>query len=195
MKNTPLRFISVASVLGFAAALIVGAMPLTSTHGSAVTDAQIAAIVVAANTVDIEAGKLAQSKTKNKKVEAFANRMVKEHTGVNEAAVALVTKLGVTPEENDTSRGLLKSGEEARARLSGLSEKEFDKAYAANEVEYHKVVLNALDTTLIPDAQNAELKQMLIDTRPAFVAHLKHAEELRDSLSGKKSDKDSHMKH
>jgi putative membrane protein len=195
MKNTPLRFVATATALAFIAALSFWAMPFRSTHAFAVTDAQIAAIVVAANTVDIEAGKLAQSKTKNKRVQAFADRMVKEHTGVQEAAVALVTKLGVTPEENDTSRGLLSDGEAARARMSKLSDKEFDQAYAANEVAYHKLVLNALDNTLLPGAQNAELKQMLVDVRPAFVAHLKHAEELRDSLSGKKSDKDSHTKH
>jgi putative membrane protein len=195
MKNTPFRFISVASALAFVAALSIWAMPFTSAHSPAVTDAQIAAIVVAANTVDIEAGKLAQAKTKNKRVAAFADRMVKEHTGVNEGAVALVTKLGVTPEENDTSRGLTADGEAARARMSKLSGKEFDKAYAANEVAYHKLVLNALDNTLIPSAQNAELKQMLVDVRPAFVTHLKHAESLRNSLSGKKTDKDSQMKH
>jgi putative membrane protein len=157
----------------------------------AVTDPQIAAIVVAANSVDIEAGKLAQSKTKNKKVREFADSMVRDHTAVNKAAVDLVTRLGVTPEENDTSRGLTTSGEQARARLSGLSGKAFDRAYIDNEVAYHKLVIEALDKTLIPDAQNSELKQTLISVRPSFVAHLQHAEQLQATLGGKKSGKGS----
>lgn len=178
----------------------LGATPFTSAHETvvsettaprpaAVTDPQIAAIVVAANTVDIEAGKLAQSKTKNKQVKEFADSMVRDHTAVNNAAVALVTKLGVTPEENDTSRALTSSGEQTRARLSGLSGKTFDREYINNEVAYHKLVINALDNTLIPGAQNAELKETLINVRPSFVAHLQHAEHLQALLRGKKSAK------
>jgi putative membrane protein len=163
-----------------------------ATSAAAVTDPQIAAIVVAANSVDIEAGKLAQSKTKNRKVREFADSMVRDHTAVNKAAVDLVTRLGVTPEENDTSRGLTTSGEQTRARLSGLSGKEFDREYIDNEVAYHKLVINAVDSTLIPGAQNAELKATLIKVRPSFVAHLHHAEQLQASLGGKGSGKTTH---
>src|SRR5712671_6425757 len=74
------------------------------------TDPQIAAIVVAANQVDINAGKLAESKGSNKEVKSFGKRMVTDHTGVNKQATALVTKLKVKPEENDTSKSLKKSG-------------------------------------------------------------------------------------
>lgn len=201
MKNTHLRFMCSASTLGIAAAIFIGAATFDAARASAtserkkpasttivtVTDSQIAAIVVAANSVDIEAGKLAQSKTKNKKVREFADSMVRDHTAVNKAAVELVTRLGVTPEENDTSRSLTSSGEQTRARLSALSGKAFDRAYIDNEVAYHKLVIAAIDSTLIPGAQNAELKQTLISVRPSFIAHLQHAEQLQASLSGKKS--------
>jgi putative membrane protein len=208
MKNTYLRLVSFTSALGIAVALALGAIPNTSARATiageptasspavtvAVTDPQIAAIVVAANSVDIEAGKLAQSKTKNKQVREFADSMVRDHTAVNNAAVALVTKLGVTPEENDTSRGLTASGEQTRARLSGLSGKAFDREYIANEVAYHKLVIDALDKTLIPSAQNEELKATLINVRPSFIAHLRHAEHLQESLLGKKSAKGTRKK-
>jgi putative membrane protein len=203
MKNTYLSLVSFASALAIAAAVALGATPYTSARGTAagepaasgpavtaaVTDPQIAAIVVAANTVDVEAGKLAQSKTKNQKVKEFADSMVRDHTAVNNAAVALVTKLGVTPEENETSRALTASGEQTRARLSRLSGKAFDREYVDNEVAYHKLVIEALDKTLIPGAQNEELKATLVSVRPSFVAHLQHAEHLRDSLRGKKAAK------
>lgn len=209
MKNSYLRFIGKASVFGMVAALSIGITPFSVTRAAAkddtpvskrtsvtaVTDAQIAAIVVAANTVDAEAGKLAQSKTKNKKVREFADKMVRDHTAVNQAAVALVTKLGVTPEENDTSRGLIASGVKAREDMSKLKGKAFDKAYIDNEVAYHRLVLNAVDNTLIPNAQNAELKATLVKYRPAFAEHLKHAEELQASMSGKKMDKKMSMSH
>jgi putative membrane protein len=151
-------------------------------HAAGPNDAQIAAIVVAANTVDIDAGKQAESKTKNKDVRAFAQRMVADHTGVNKQATALMQKLHVTPEDNDTSKSLTQGGEATRTRLAGLSGKAYDKAYVDNEVTYHQTVLDALDKTLIPNASNAELKALLVKVRPAFVAHLEHAKHIQAEL-------------
>lgn len=146
------------------------------------TDPQIAAIVVAANQVDIDAGKLAESRSTNSEVKEFAKRMVTDHTGVNKQATELVTKLKVKPEENDTSKGLKSSGEANLKKLQALKGAEFDKAYADNEVTYHQTVLDAVDKTLIPSASNAELKNLLVKVRPAFVAHLEHAKHLQSSL-------------
>jgi len=146
------------------------------------SDAQIAAIVVAANQVDIDAGKLAESKSISKEVKDFAQRMVTDHTGVNKSATELVTKLKVIPEENPTSTSLKKGGEDTRKRLQGLKGAEFDKAYIDNEVTYHQTVLDAVDKTLIPNAKNEELKALLVKVRPAFVAHLEHAKQIQSSL-------------
>jgi putative membrane protein len=144
-----------------------------------VSDAQIAAIVVTANQVDIDAGAYASAHTDNADVKGFADRMVADHTGVNKDAVALVTKLHVTPEESDTSRALKSGGDENLTHLKSLSGKELDKAYIDHEVAYHEAVINALDQVLIPNAQNAELKAMLVGVRPAFVAHLEHAKHVQ----------------
>ena len=147
-----------------------------------VTDPQIAAIVVAANQVDIDAGKFAAEKSTRAEVKQFARTMVTDHTAVNKSAVDLVTKLKVSPEENDTSRALKAGGEKNLAALRGLKGSEFDRAYVAHEVTYHEQVLQALDTVLIPNARNSELKALLVKVRPAFVAHLEHARHLQASL-------------
>jgi len=145
-------------------------------------DAQIAAIVVTANQVDIDAGKLAQSTSANKDVKAFGKQMVTDHTGVNKAATDLVTKLKVKPEDNATAQSLKKGGEENVAKLKTLKGAAFDKAYVDHEVDYHQQVIDAIDKTLIPSAQNAELKALLVKVRPAFIAHLDHAKHLQSSL-------------
>jgi putative membrane protein len=150
------------------------------------SDAQIASIVVTANQVDIDAGKLAESKGSTADVKAFGKQMVADHSGVNKQAVALVTKLKVTPEDNPTSKSLKSGGEENVRNLQKLSGAAFDRAYIDHEVAYHQQVLGALDKTLIPSAQNAELKSLLVSVRPAFVAHLEHAKMVQASL-GKKS--------
>lgn len=153
-------------------------------HGNGPTDPQIAAIVVVANQVDVDAGKLAQDKTGNKEVREFATLMVTDHTAVNKSAGELVQKLKVTPEPNATSDSLQQGGDKNLAALKGLSGAAFDKAYVDHEVAYHEAVIQALDTTLIPGAHNVELKALLIKVRPAFIAHLEHAKSLQKRLNG-----------
>jgi len=145
-------------------------------------DAQIAAIVVTANQVDIDAGKLAESKADNAQVKAFGRQMVTDHSGVNKQATELVTKLGVKPEDNATAQSLKSGGADNVKALSSLSGAAFDKAYIDHEVAYHQQVLDAVDKTLIPSAQNAELKALLEKVRPAFVAHLEHAKQVQQAL-------------
>jgi putative membrane protein len=166
-------------------AVVAGLFALSASISFAttnLTDAQIAGIVVAANTVDINAGKLAESKATNKNVKAFGKQMVTDHTAVNDQAKALVKKLHVTPEESDTSKKLKEDGAKTLAHLKSLHGKEFDKAYIDNEVTYHQTVIDALDNTLIPNAQNSELKGMLVKVRPAFVGHLEHAKQIQSTL-------------
>ena len=129
-------------------------------------DAQIAAIVVTANQVDIDAGKLAESKSTNKDVKAFGKQMVTDHTGVNKSATELVTKLKVKPEDNPTAQSLKKGGQENVAHLKTLKGAAFDKAYVDHEVDYHQQVIDAMDKTLIPSAQNAARRNNLCTGMP-----------------------------
>lgn len=151
------------------------------------TDPQIAHIAYTAGLIDVEAGKLALKKSRDNDVRAFAQAMVGDHTAVNDQALALVKKLNVTPEDNPTSQSLTKQAEDTRKRLAGLTGTTFDKAYIANEVAFHKTVNAALRTTLIPDAQNSELKSLLERGLKVFEAHLDHAEDLAQQLSSAKS--------
>ena len=157
------------------AAVLALSLPVVALAQSP-SDPQIAGIVVTANQIDVDAGKLAKSKSKNKEVQAFAQQMITDHSAVNKQAGDLAKKLGVKPEDNATSQSLKKGGDENIAKLKKLKGKAFDKAYVDNEVTYHQAVLDALDKTLIPGASNAELKALLVKVRPAFVAHLEHAD-------------------
>jgi putative membrane protein len=152
------------------------------TFAANLSDAQIASIVVTANQVDIDAGKYATAKAHNKDVRAFAKQMVVDHGGVNKQAVALVTKLGVTPEDNPTSQSLAADGVQNLKSLKALHGSALDKAYVDHEVAYHQQVIEAIDKTLIPDAENEQLKSLLKTVRPAFVAHLEHAQQIQATL-------------
>jgi putative membrane protein len=146
------------------------------------TDPQIAHIAYTAGQIDIETGKLAQSKASNPEVKGFADQMVRDHTAVNQQALDLVKKLNVTPQDNPTSQSLSKQATEERAKLAKLSGPAFDKAYIANEVAYHKTVDGALQNTLIPSANNAELKSLLQTGLKIFQGHEEHAEQIAATI-------------
>jgi putative membrane protein len=107
---------------------------------------------------------------------------VRDHEAVNKQALALVKKLHVTPEDNDTSRTLTKQAADKRAQLAKLSGKAFDRAYVANEVAFHKAVNGALGTLLIPSATNGELKSLLETGLKLFEGHEQHAEHVAAGL-------------
>jgi putative membrane protein len=170
---------SIGAVAGFALAF---ASVAALAQGAKPNDAQIAHIAYTADQIDINAAKLALQKSRNKEVRDFAENMVRDHTAVNDQALALVKKLNVTPQDNDTSKTLVKQADAKQAELNKLEGAAFDKAYAENEVAYHKAVDKALETVLIPNASNAELKDLLETGLKIFRGHEQHAEQVAQSL-------------
>jgi len=171
-----------APLSALAGAVLLVTPALSADTAPKPTDPEIAHIAYTAGLLDIEAGKQALDKSQDKDVRAFAQQMVGDHTSVNDQALALVKKLNVTPKDNATSQSLTKNADATRKKLAGLDGAAFDKAYVDNEVAYHKTVNTALSTTLIPDAQNAELKALLQSGLKLFQAHQEHAEHLASEL-------------
>jgi putative membrane protein len=151
-------------------------------QGAKPSDPQIAHIAYTAGVIDINAAKQAESKASNKEVKAFAADMARDHEAVNKQALDLVKKLKVTPEDNDTSKALSKQASDKLAELGKLKGADYDKAYIANEVAYHKTVNTALETQLIPSANNPELKSLLQTGLKIFQGHQQHAEHVAASL-------------
>jgi putative membrane protein len=168
-----MTFVRFATALTAAALFASG---VVFAEGAKPNDAQIAHIAYTAGQLDIAAAEQAMQKSTNKDVRAFAEDMERDHKAVNDKALALVKKLGVTPEDNDTSKALTKQAADKRAELAKLSGTAFDKAYIDNEVAYHKAVNGALQNTLIPSANNAELKDLLTTGLKIFQGHQQHAE-------------------
>lgn len=173
------RLSAAFAAMGMAVALMTTG---ASAQGAKPTDPQIAHINYTAGQLDIAAAKQAIGKTTAKNVKAFAEDMLRDHEAVNKQALDLVNKLKVKPEDNDTSKTLIKNADAKRTELAKLSGRAFDKAYIDNEVAYHKAVNSALETTLIPSASNAELKSLLQTGLKIFQGHEQHAEHVATEL-------------
>lgn len=176
-----LTTLAMSAVIG--ATMLFNAAP-ASAQGK-LTDPEIAHVAVTANQIDVDAGMLAKSKTKDAEVKKFAETMINDHKAVIKQASALVMKLKVTPMDNALSKTLKTDAEKTRKTLSAKSGKDFDKAYIDNEVAYHRAVISTVQNTLIPQTSNKELKALLEKVVPTLKAHLEHAEMMQKKYASK----------
>jgi len=140
------------------------------------SDAEVASVAVVANQIDISYAEIAKEKSKDAEVIKFAETMIRDHNAVIGQASALVKKLGVTPKDNAVSQKLMAGADQTKKSLRAKSGKAFDKDYIDNEVSYHKAVISTVEDVLIPETENAELKELLQNVVPALKTHLSHAE-------------------
>jgi len=134
---------------------------------------------VVANKIDIDFAEIALDRSSDEEVLGLARTMASDHQMVIDRAVELVTRLGVTPQDNAVSQALEKDASSIREKLKGLPQEEFDKAYVDNEVAYHEKVIAAVEELLIPQASNEELKALLEEVLPVLKGHLEHAQMIR----------------
>ncbi len=180
MKTNKNYFYLGVSILVAIALLSVAAYSQKSNN--ALTDPEIASIAVTANQIDVNYGKIALQKSTNAEIRKFATTMIKDHESIIKQAVALATKLGVTPKDNPTTQSLLKGERELEKKFKSLKGSEFDKAYIENEVNYHEEVINTVKTTLIPQSKNEELKGLLTKVSPLLNHHYEMAKLAKDKL-------------
>ena len=163
------------------------ALALTSTQATAqdvadMNDLEFAHIAYTADNIDIRYAHLALALSTNPDIHAFANTMIRDHTAVNEAALGLLEKLGATAQENALSQTLNAKAEEIINSFVKLRGSDFDAAYAANELAYHRAVNDLVENTMIPNIDNAEVKALFQQGLEIFKAHEGHAEMMVKAL-------------
>ncbi|AAV93577.1 DUF4142 domain-containing protein [Ruegeria pomeroyi] len=168
--------------LTLAAAIAVGFVAQSASAADKMNDLEIAHTAYTAGQLDIRYAHLALAVSDNAEVRAFAETMIRDHTAVNAAAGDLITKLNVTPQDNDLSRTLVKGAADKRAELISLSGKAFDCAYAQNELGYHQVVNKTVEGVFIPAVTVEPLKDLLSDALVTFKVHEGHAEQMVNGL-------------
>jgi len=136
-----------------------------------------------ANLSEIEAGKIAQSKSQNEEVKSFAQKMIDDHTKAQQDLEQLVQNKSVTlPTEPDRKhQAMLK-------KLDALSSEEFDRQYAERGgLADHKAAHRLLQR-IQSQAKDADFKQLADRLLPTIEQHLKMAQNMQSStkMSSKK---------
>lgn len=171
-------------VAGFAVIACTAAFSqIAQAQSTGPTDPQIVGIVETANNMDINYAKIALVKSHNTEVRQFAEQMKRDHSTLQKSVRDLAAKLGVTPATSGTEASLKQESVEATAKLRALKGNAFNKAYIDNEIAFHKQVIDATNSVLIPNAKNAQLKGALKNAVPLFQGHLEHAQNIASGLA------------
>ena len=173
------KLIPAITLLGAAAFLTAASF---ATQPAGLDDPTIVAIFDGANTADIETGELAAKRGSTREVREFGQMLARDHKAVRQQGRDLAAKLGVTPtppKDNSSDKAHAK----AMADLASKSGAAFDHAFLVHEVAFHKAVIDAVQSTLLPAIQNEELKDLVVKIAPAFQAHMLAADALDRKLS------------
>ena len=169
--------------------LIVLATSIGVTFGAAqakspaqLNDLEIAHVAYTADLIDIRYAHLALAISKNPAVRKFARTMIRDHSAVNEQALALLKKLKAQPKDNFLSRQLNVQADAIVLKLSKLTGDAFDRAYSANELGYHRAVNKLVAESFIPNIKNPQVKALFEKALQIFKAHERHAETIVRSI-------------
>lgn len=164
---------------------MVGTMFATQANANDIadlSDVEFAHVAYTADNIDIRYAHLALALSSNPEVQKFAKTMIRDHEAVNEQALALLDKLGAQAKDNFLSQKLNQDAEVIIDNFSKLRGAEFDKAYAENELAYHKAVNGLVGDVFIPNIDNAEVKALFEEGLKIFKVHEGHAEMMVKAL-------------
>ena len=186
MKNM-IKCAAVSGVLGFAASQTMAmdqqsasesknqSKAMQNAHQN-LTESQVIKVVSTANNGEIKQARTVLPKLKTEEARKYAQMMINEHSANEKKGQTLASSLKLTPQVSGISTSLQKDSDNVVRKLSNSSTP--DKDYMSSQVDVHRKVLNTIEKQLIPNAKNAELKNMLTQTRTAVAKHLKMAENI-----------------
>lgn len=155
-----------------------------SAQAVAPSDGEIVEILKTANETEIDSAKLAKKRAENKEVKDYAQMMIDQHELTNKQSKKITKEENIKKKSNDMAKALK---DESKTKMSDLKKKkgsDFDRSYIEQQVTMHQQLLNELDQTLIPSAQNDSLKTFLQSTRDHIQEHLTKAQSLQANLGG-----------
>ena len=139
------------------------------------SDANIAAILIAAGQSDVAYASLAPTRAESPAVKDFARHVLSDHVALDAQVTELLTRMDLVPDEDSTSLRLRDDSSVRGEVLSRLQGRTFDSTFMANEVSHHAKLLASIDDILLPNARNPELRELLESVRPAVARHLEQA--------------------
>lgn len=169
-------------LIGLAGAMFAVMSSLALAQAPALDDAEIVSILNTANQGEVKAATRAQAKASNPEVRKFAQMMVADHGNALKATAPVAKKARIKPLPNMYTRNMKKENNMAMRKMNKLQGNAFDQAYMDSQIIMHQKVLGLIDTSLLPNAKNPELKTLITNMRPVIEGHLQQAKQIRATL-------------
>lgn len=130
----------------------------------------------ASDAFEIETSKLAQGQSQSAMIKKFADAMIKAHT---DSTAKLKTAASAATPAITPDPALTAAQQQALDSLKPLKGAEFDKAYAAAQVDAHQKTLDALKATIGNKDVPQPLRDFATKLIPTVTAHLNLAKGLK----------------
>jgi putative membrane protein len=127
---------------------------------------------------EVELGKLAQQKSRNEVVNAFAQQMIDDHGKSNAQLAELAKQAGLSLPSEPAPDQL-----QTRQKLLMLSQGQFEVEYMRTQVTEHQKTVQLL-LWVIASGENSDMQRFASDTLPTVLHHLQRAQELVTQLTG-----------
>jgi putative membrane protein len=129
----------------------------------------------AGNVLEVRLGNLAEGKATNSEVKQFAQRMVTDHTRMEQQWSALAARNGLPPVTLDQAQ------EQDVTRLEKLSGAEFDRAYMATMIRDHQLDAEAFRSRGA-SAHSAQVRQLAASGLTTIEQHLSMAQQVGSTV-------------
>ena len=144
------------------------------------SDANVTSILTTANNAEIGEAQLALTRSTDRAVREFAQRMINDHSDANQRLMQVAARTGMQPDE--TTDQIQNSAQRARQSLQVRTGADFDQAYITNQINMHRWLLQTIDQALLPAARDGRLEDLIESLRPTIVDHLQHAQRIQQQL-------------
>ena len=154
------------------------AMSSSSGAMNTITDADAGAVAHTIDDGEIQLAQLAVSNASSQQVRDFAQMMITDHTNANQ----MLASAGFGMARNAMTDVLNAQVNRTMTMLRGKTGSDFDRAYIASQIDMHQTALESMRTTLIPSAQNRDLRQTLTNMRSSVQMHLDQARSIQGAI-------------
>lgn len=157
---------------------------VAATPPAALSDAEIVNITDSVDSAEIAQANVARSRARHEAVKQFAQHMISQHTAAKQRGADLVHEKNMTPVTSTVSSSLQRGSRQMLETLKAQDLAAFDVTYIAGQIEEHQQVLQLLNSQLIPNATDADLRSLLTDAREMVERHIAAAKTIQQSLVG-----------
>jgi predicted outer membrane protein len=160
----------------------VEARPAPTQRVVALSDAEAVGILDALHAGAAEYSTTARDSVSDPELRRLLAVMRADHRALSEELRAIADSLKVAPAAHPVADRVRVAIQDATAALSGAAGGSTDAAILQREIELQEVLLNVLDSTVVPGTRQPLLAQFVAAGRPTLGAHLQRARQLESGI-------------